>query len=155
MINKLTNLLNTKILNNGIIMENLRAAQAEVLRRIGVGVCDTFINRIIGFLPDSWKFKLLMKTPTGKAIGTVLMAQAIGQTMYIFKDKLSEDNQKYLDLIRTSAWSASATALCDIANLDKVFDLLVPESMKKLLDNGMNDLKKIDSKIIEIESSSK
>ena len=155
MINKLTNLLNTKILNNGIIMENLRAAQAEVLRRIGVGVCDTFINRIIGFLPDSWKFKLLMKTPTGKAIGTVLMAQAIGQTMYIFKDKLSEDNQKYLDLIRTSAWSASATALCDIANLDKVFDMLVPDSMKKLLDNGMNDLKKIDSKIIEIESSSK
>ena len=153
MLHKITALLDSKILNNGVIMENLKAAQAEVLRRIGVGVCDTFINRIIGFLPDSWKFKLLMATPSGKAIGTVLMAQAIGQTMYIFKDKLSPDNQRYLDLIRTSAWSASATALCDIANLDRIFDMLVPDSMKKLLDNGMKEIKQIENKIDALEAN--
>jgi hypothetical protein len=92
-------------------------------------------------------------SPTGKAISTILLSQAIGQVMYNFKDKLSEENQKYLELIRLSAWSASATAMMDLANLDKLFDMLVPDSMKQLLSNGMKDLKQIDNKIDALEAN--
>ena len=73
--------------------------------------------------------------------------------MYNFKDKLSEENQKYLELIRLSAWSASATAMMDLANLDKLFDMMVPDSMKKLLSNGMKDLQQLDNKIAEAEAN--
>lgn len=153
MINKITTALNNRILSNNIIMENLQATKNEVLRRIGVGVCSTFLDKIYGFLPQSLKLRLFLMSPTGKAISTILLSQAIGQVMYNFKDKLSEENQKYLELIRLSAWSASATAMMDLANLDKLFDMLVPDSMKQLLSNGMKDLKQLDNKIAEAEAN--
>ena len=149
MINKLTTALNNHVFSNRMIMENLQATKNEVLRRIGVGVCSTFLDKIYGFLPQSLKLRLFLMSPTGKAISTILLSQAIGQVMYNFKDKLSEENQKYLELIRLSAWSASATAMMDLANLDKLFDMLVPDSMKQLLSNGMKDLQKIETKIEE------
>ena len=153
MINKITTALNNRILSNNIIMENLQATKNEVLRRIGVGVCSTFLDKIYGFLPQSLRLRLFLMSPTGKAISTILLSQAIGQVMYNFKDKLSEENQKYLELIRLSAWSASATAMMDLANLDKLFDMLVPDSMKQLLSNGMKDLKQIDNKIDALEAN--
>lgn len=149
MINKLTTALNNHVFSNRMLMENLQATKNEVLRRIGVGVCSTFLDKIYGFLPQSLKLRLFLLSPTGKAISTILLSQAIGQVMYNFKDKLSEENQKYLELIRLSAWSASATAMMDLANLDKLFDMLVPDSMKQLLSNGMKDLQKIETKIEE------
>ena len=149
MINKLTTALNNHVFSNRMIMENLQATKNEVLRRIGVGVCSTFLDKIYGFLPQSLKLRLFLMSPTGKAISTILLSQAIGRVMYNFKDKLSEENQKYLELIRLSAWSASATAMMDLANLDKLFDMLVPDSMKQLLSNGMKDLQKIETKIEE------
>ena len=153
MINKITTALNNRILSNNIIMENLQATKNEVLRRIGVGVCSTFLDKIYGFLPQSLRLRIFLMSPTGKAISTILLSQAIGQVMYNFKDKLSEENQKYLELIRLSAWSASATAMMDLANLDKLFDMLVPDSMKQLLSNGMKDLKQIDNKIDALEAN--
>lgn len=153
MINKITTALNNRIFSNNMIMENLQATKNEVLRRIGVGVCSTFLDKIYGFLPQSLKLRIFLMSPTGKAISTVLLSQAIGQVMYNFKDKLSEENQKYLELIRLSAWSASATAMMDLANLDKLFDMLVPDSMKQLLSNGMKDLKQLDNKIAEAEAN--
>lgn len=153
MINRITTALNNRIFSNNMIMENLQATKNEVLRRIGVGVCSTFLDKIYGFLPQSLKLRLFLMSPTGKAISTVLLSQAIGQVMYNFKDKLSEENQKYLELIRLSAWSASATAMMDLANLDKLFDMLVPDSMKQLLSNGMKDLKQLDNKIAEAEAN--
>lgn len=153
MINKITTALNNRIFSNNMIMENLQATKNEVLRRIGVGVCSTFLDKIYGFLPQSLKLRLFLMSPTGKAISTILLSQAIGQVMYNFKDKLSEENQKYLELIRLSAWSASATAMMDLANLDKLFDMLVPDSMKQLLSNGMKDLKQLDNKIAEAEAN--
>ena len=149
MINKITTALNNRIFSNNMIMENLQATKNEVLRRIGVGVCSTFLDKIYGFLPQSLKLRLFLMSPTGKAISTILLSQAIGQVMYNFKDKLSEENQKYLELIRLSAWSASATAMMDLANLDKLFDMIVPESMKQMLSSGMKDLKQIENKIEE------
>lgn len=153
MINKITTALNNRILSNNIIMENLQATKNEVLRRLGVGVCSTFLDKIYGFLPQSLKLRIFLMSPTGKAVSTILLSQAIGQVMYNFKDKLSEENQKYLELIRLSAWSASATAMMDLANLDKLFDMMVPDSMKKLLSNGMKDLDQIDNKIAEAEAN--
>ena len=153
MINKITTALNNRIFSNNMIMENLQATKNEVLRRIGVGVCSTFLDKIYGLLPQSLKLRLFLMSPTGKAISTILLSQAIGQVMYNFKDKLSEENQKYLELIRLSAWSASATAMMDLANLDKLFDMLVPDSMKQLLSNGMKDLKQLDNKIAEVEAN--
>ena len=153
MINKLTAALNNRIFSNNMIMENLQATKNEVLRRIGVGVCSTFLDKIYGLLPQSLKLRLFLMSPTGKAISTILLSQAIGQVMYNFKDKLSEENQKYLELIRLSAWSASATAMMDLANLDKLFDMMVPDSMKQLLSNGMKDLKQLDNKIAEAEAN--
>ena len=153
MINKLTTVLNNRVFSNRMIMENLQATKNEVLRRIGVGVCSTFLDKIYGFLPQSLKLRLFLMSPTGKAISTILLSQAIGQVMYNFKDKLSEENQKYLELIRLSAWSASATAMLDLTNLDKLFDMLVPDSMKQLLSNGMKDLKQLDNKIAEAEAN--
>ena len=153
MINKITTALNNRIFSNNMIMENLQATKNEVLRHIGVGVCSTFLDKIYGFLPQSLKLRLFLMSPTGKAISTILLSQAIGQVMYNFKDKLSEENQKYLELIRLSAWSASATAMMDLANLDKLFDMLVPDSMKQLLSNGMKDLKQLDNKIAEAEAN--
>lgn len=153
MINKITTALNNRIFSNNMIMENLQATKNEVLRRIGVGVCSTFLDKIYGFLPQSLKLRLFLMSPTGKAISTILLSQAIGQVMYNFKDKLSEENQKYLELIRLSAWSASATAMMDLANLDKLFDMLVPDSMKQMLSSGMKDLKQIDNKIAEVEAN--
>ena len=149
MINKLTTALNKHVFSNHMIMENLQATKNEVLRRIGVGVCSTFLDKIYGFLPQSLKLRIFLMSPTGKAISTILLSQAIGQVMYNFKDKLSEENQKYLELIRLSAWSASATAMMDLANLDKLFDMIVPDNMKQLLSNGMKDLQKIENKIEE------
>lgn len=149
MINKLTTALNNHVFSNRMLMENLQATKNEVLRRIGVGVCSTFLDKIYGFLPQSLKLRLFLMSPTGKAISTILLSQAIGQVMYNFKDKLSEENQKYLELIRLSAWSASATAMMDLANLDKLFDMIVPESMKQMLSSGMKDLKQIENKIEE------
>ena len=149
MINKLTTALNNHVFSNRMLMENLQATKNEVLRRIGVGVCSTFLDKIYGFLPQSLKLRLFLLSPTGKAISTILLSQAIGQVMYNFKDKLSEENQKYLELIRLSAWSASATAMMDLANLDKLFDMIVPESMKQMLSSGMKDLKQIENKIEE------
>ena len=153
MLNKITTALNNRIFSNNMIMENLQATKNEVLRRIGVGVCSTFLDKIYGFLPQSLKLRIFLMSPTGKAISTVLLSQAIGQVMYNFKDKLSEENQKYLELIRLSAWSASATAMMDLANLDKLFDMMVPDSMKQLLSNGMKDLKQLDNKIAEAEAN--
>lgn len=153
MINKLTTALNNHVFSNRMLMENLQATKNEVLRRIGVGVCSTFLDKIYGFLPQSLKLRLFLMSPTGKAISTILLSQAIGQVMYNFKDKLSEENQKYLELIRLSAWSASATAMMDLANLDKLFDMLVPDSMKQLLSNGMKDLQQLDNKIAEAEAN--
>ena len=153
MINKITTALNNRIFSNNMIMENLQATKNEVLRRIGVGVCSTFLDKIYGILPQSLRLRLFLMSPTGKAISTILLSQAIGQVMYNFKDKLSEENQKYLELIRLSAWSASATAMMDLANLDKLFDMLVPDSMKQLLSNGMKDLKQLDNKIAEVEAN--
>lgn len=153
MINKITTALNNRILSNNIIMENLQATKNEVLRRLGVGVCSTFLDKIYGFLPQSLKLRIFLMSPTGKAVSTILLSQAIGQVMYNFKDKLSEENQKYLELIRLSAWSASATAMMDLANLDKLFDMMVPDSMKQLLSNGMKDLKQLDNKIAEAEAN--
>lgn len=153
MINKLTTALNNHVFSNRMIMENLQATKNEVLRRIGVGVCGTFLDKIYGFLPQSLKLRIFLMSPTGKAISTILLSQAIGQVMYNFKDKLSEENQKYLELIRLSAWSASATAMMDLANLDKLFDMIVPDSMKQLLSNGMKDLKQLDNKIAEAEAN--
>lgn len=153
MINKITTALNNRILSNNIIMENLQATKNEVLRRLGVGVCSTFLDKIYGFLPQSLKLRIFLISPTGKAVSTILLSQAIGQVMYNFKDKLSEENQKYLELIRLSAWSASATAMMDLANLDKLFDMMVPDSMKQLLSNGMKDLKQLDNKIAEAEAN--
>ena len=153
MINKITTALNNRIFSNNMIMENLQATKNEVLRRLGVGVCSTFLDKIYGLLPQSLKLRLFLMSPTGKAISTILLSQAIGQVMYNFKDKLSEENQKYLELIRLSAWSASATAMMDLANLDKLFDMLVPDSMKQLLSNGMKDLKQLDNKIAEAEAN--
>ena len=150
MINKLTTALNNHVFSNRMIMENLQATKNEVLRRIGVGVCSTFLDKIYGFLPQSLKLRIFLMSSTGKAISTILLSQAIGQVMYNFKDKLSEENQKYLELIRLSAWSASATAMMDLANLDKLFDMIVPDSMKQLLSNGMKDLQKIENKIEEV-----
>lgn len=150
MINKLTTALNNRVFSNRMIMENLQATKNEVLRRIGVGVCSTFLDKIYSFLPQSLKLRLFLMSPTGKAISTILLSQAIGQVMYNFKDKLSEENQKYLELIRLSAWSASATAMMDLANLDKLFDMLVPDSMKQMLSSGMKDLKQIENKIEEV-----
>ena len=109
MINKITTALNNRIFSNNMIMENLQATKNEVLRRLGVGVCSTFLDKIYGFLPQSLKLRIFLMSPTGKAVSTILLSQAIGQVMYNFKDKLSEENQKYLELIRLSAWSASAT----------------------------------------------
>lgn len=153
MINKLTTALNNRIFSNNMIMENLQATKNEVLRRVGVGVCSTFLDKIYGFLPQSLKLRLFLMSPTGKAISTILLSQAIGQVMFNFKDKLSEENQKYLELIRLSAWSASATAMMDLANLDKLFDMIVPDSMKQMLSSGMKDLKQIDNKIAEVEAN--
>jgi hypothetical protein len=153
MINKITTALNNRIFSNNMIMENLQATKNEVLRRIGVGVCSTFLDKIYGLMPQSLKLRIFLMSSTGKAISTVLLSQAIGQVMYNFKDKLSEENQKYLELIRLSAWSASATAMMDLANLDKLFDMLVPDSMKQLLSNGMKDLKQLDNKIAEAEAN--
>ena len=149
MLDKLTTALNNHVFSNRMLMENLQATKNEVLRRIGVGVCSTFLDKIYGFLPQSLKLRIFLMSPTGKAISTILLSQAIGQVMYNFKDKLSEENQKYLELIRLSAWSASATAMMDLTNLDKIFDMLVPDSMKKLLSNGMKDLQQIENKIEE------
>ena len=153
MLKNLTTALNNRVFSNHMIMENLQATKNEVLRRLGVGVCSTFLDKIYGFLPQSLKLRLFLMSPTGKAISTILLSQAIGQVMYNFKDKLSEENQKYLELIRLSAWSASATAMMDLANLDKLFDMLVPDSMKQLLSNGMKDLKQLDNKISEAEAN--
>ena len=153
MLDKITTALNNRVFSNHMIMENLQATKNEVLRRLGVGVCSTFLDKIYGFLPQSLKLRLFLMSPTGKAISTILLSQAIGQVMYNFKDKLSEENQKYLELIRLSAWSASATAMMDLANLDKLFDMVVPASMKKLLSNGMKDLDQLDNKIAEVEAN--
>lgn len=153
MINKLTTALNNRVFSNRMIMENLQATKNEVLRRLGVGVCSTFLDKIYGFLPQSLKLRIFLMSSTGKAISTILLSQAIGQVMYNFKDKLSEENQKYLELIRLSAWSASATAMMDLANLDKLFDMLVPDSMKQMLSSGMKDLKQLDNKIAEVEAN--
>ena len=153
MLDKLTTALNNRVFSNHMIMENLQATKNEVLRRIGVGVCSTFLDKIYGLLPQSLKLRLFLMSSTGKAISTILLSQAIGQVMYNFKDKLSEENQKYLELIRLSAWSASATAMLDLTNLDKLFDMLVPDSMKQLLSNGMKDLKQLDNKIAEAEAN--
>lgn len=153
MINKLTTALNNRVFSNHMIMENLQATKNEVLRRLGVGVCSIFLDKIYGLLPQSLKLRLFLMSSTGKAISTILLSQAIGQVMYNFKDKLSEENQKYLELIRLSAWSASATAMMDLANLDKLFDMLVPDSMKQMLSSGMKDLKQLDNKIAEVEAN--
>ena len=153
MLNKITAALDSRIFNNKLIAENLTATKNEILRRIGVGVCEGLNSRVLSFLPNNWKLRIFLATPTGKAISTVILAQALGQTMYHFKDKLSPENQKYLELMRTSAWAASASAMMDMANLDRVFDALVPDSMKKLLSSGMQDLKKVDDKLIEIEAN--
>lgn len=153
MLDKLTTALNNHVFSNRMLMENLQATKNEVLRRIGVGVCGAFLDKIYSFLPQSLKLRLFLMSSTGKAISTVLLSQVIGQVMYNFKDKLSEENQKYLELIRLSAWSASATAMMDLANLDKLFDMLVPDSMKQLLSNGMKDLKQLDNKMAEAEAN--
>lgn len=150
MFTKLTTAINNRVFSNNMIMENLQATKNEVLRRIGVGVCSTFLDKIYGFLPQSLKLRLFLMSPTGKAISTIFLSQVIGQAMYNFKDKLSEENQKYLELIRLSAWSASATAMMDLANLDKLFDMIVPDSMKQMLSSGMKDLKQIETKIEEV-----
>ena len=39
--------------------------------------------------------------------------------------------------------------MMDLANLDKLFDMIVPESMKQMLSSGMKDLKQIENKIEE------
>lgn len=151
MFAKINAALDSRIFSNKMLMENLTATKNEVLRRIGVGVCEGLSSRLLSFLPNGWKLQLFLKTDTGKAISTVIIAQALGHTMYHFKDKLSEDNQKYLELMRTAAWSASASALMDVANLDRVFDMLVPDSMKQMLSKGMTDIKAIENKIIEVK----
>ena len=153
MLDKITAALDSRIFSNRMIMENLTATKNELLRRIGVGVCEGFSSRLLSFLPNTWKFRLFLMTDTGKALSTVIIAQALGHTMYHFKDKLSEENQKYLELMRTAAWSASASALMDVANLDRVFDMIVPDSMKKLLTAGMSELNKLDNKIAEAEAN--
>jgi hypothetical protein len=43
--------------------------------------------------------------------------------------------------------------MMDMANLDRVFDALVPDSVKNLLSSGMQDLKKVDDKLLEIEAN--
>ena len=68
MLDKITTALNNRIFSNNMIMENLQATKNEVLRRIGVGVCSTFLDKIYGFLPQSLKLRLFLMSPTGKAI---------------------------------------------------------------------------------------
>ena len=98
-------------------------------------------------MPDSWKIKIFLATPTGKNIMTVLLSQFVGNTLYVFRDGLSPENQRYMDMLRQSAWMASATALTDMANIDKLFDMLVPDSAKLMLDKHMKEIQRLEAKM--------
>lgn len=130
-----------------IIAEQTAAMKNEILRKCGVGVCEVLNSRLLSFLPDNLKLRLILATPTGKKIMTIVAAQFIGNTLYAFKDKLSPENQKYLDMIRQSAWMASATAMVEMANLDYVFDMLFPANVKDMLRKNMGEIQRLEAKL--------
>ena len=132
---------------SAIVMENANAMKNEILRKCGVGVCNILTSRALSFMPDRWKIKLFLATSTGNNIMTVLLAQFVGNTLYVFRDGLSPENQKYMDMLRQSAWMASATALTDMANIDKLFDMLVPDSAKLMLDKHMKEIQRLEAKM--------
>ena len=132
---------------SALVMENANAMKNEILRKCGVGVCAVLSSRLTSFLPDSWKIKLFLATPTGKNVMTVLLSQFVGNTLYVFRDGLSPENQKYMDMLRQSAWMASATALTDMANIDKLFDMLVPNNVKDMLDKHMREIQRLEAKL--------
>lgn len=130
-----------------IIAEQTTAMKNEILRKCGVGVCEVLNSRLLSFLPDNLKLRLILATPTGKKIMTIVVAQFIGNTLYAFKDKLSPENQRYLDMIRQSAWMASATAMVEMANLDYVFDMLFPANVKDMLRKNMGEIQRLEAKM--------
>lgn len=133
---------------SGVVKENLAAMRNEILRVTGVKVCDLLIKNFMRFLPQSWQARFFMGTPMFRQVTTIILAQAIGHTMYIFKDKLSPKYQQYLALMRSSAWQASATAMVELTNVDKLFDMLVPDEVKKLLDESMKNLSDIERRAL-------
>lgn len=130
-----------------VIAEQTAAMKNEILRKCGVGVCEVLNSRLLSFLPDNLKLRLILATPTGKKIMTIVAAQFIGNTLYAFKDKLSPENQRYLDMIRQSAWMASATAMVEMANLDYVFDMLFPANVKDMLRKNMGEIQRLEAKL--------
>ena len=132
---------------SALVMENANAMKNEILRKCGVGVCNILSSRVASFMPDSWKIKIFLATPTGKNVMTVLLSQFVGNTLYVFRDGLSPENQRYMDMLRQSAWMASATALTDMANIDKLFDMLVPDSAKLMLDKHMKEIQRLEAKM--------
>ena len=147
-MNFLTN-IRESISKSAIATENLQAMKNEVLRKCGIKVCELMTANICSFMPDSWRLKIIMSTTTGRQVATVLLSQLIGTSLYAFREGLSPANQKYLDMMRQSAWMASASAMLDITNIDRLFDMLVPKEMKKFLDDSMSQINRIEEKLEE------
>lgn len=145
-MNFLTN-IRESISKSTIATENLQAMKNEVLRKCGIKVCELMTTNICSFMPDSWRLKIIMSTTTGRQVATVLLSQLIGTSLYAFREGLSPANQKYLDMMRQSAWMASATAMLDITNIDRLFDMLVPKEMKKFLDDSMSQINTIEKRL--------
>lgn len=152
-MNFLSSIYNT-VSKSVVANENIQAMKNEVLRKCGVKVCELMTSNICNFLPDSWRIKAILATDTGKQISTVVISQLIGNTMYSFREGLSPQNQKYLDMMRSAAWMASATALMDMTNLDRLFDFLVPKDMKKFLEESYSKIDALDKKLTTTEENS-
>lgn len=134
---------------NTAVGEGLVAVKYELLRKTGVAVCNSIHANVIRFMPQSWKATLFMMSPTGKRVMQILVAQAAGHTLYMFKDKMSPRYQQMAELLRNASWAASATAMVELANVDKLFDMLVPEEARKILESTLPEVTALEERINE------
>lgn len=135
------------VISNSAIGEGLVAVKYELLRKTGVAVCDSITGNLLRFLPSNLRMTIFLMTPTGKRVMHVIIAQAAGHTLYMFKDKMSPKYQQMAELLRTASWAASATAMVELTNVDKLFDMLVPEDARKILENALPEVNQLEEKI--------
>lgn len=133
--------------DNSAVGEGLAAMKYELLRKTGVAVCDSIHANVMRFLPQSWRATLFMMSPTGKRIMHIVMAQAAGHALYMFKDKMSPKYQQMAELLRTASWAASATAMVELSNVDKLFDILIPEDARKILEKALPEVNALEERI--------
>lgn len=136
-----------QLCTNSAVGEGLAAVKYELLRKTGVAVCDAVYGNIVRFLPASWRISLFMKRKTGRRITHVILAQAAGHTLYLFKDKMSPEYAKMTELLRQASWAASATAMVELTNVDELFDMLVPEEAKTILKNALPEVDALEKQI--------